>query len=156
MALYFQNQTSQTVWVAFAYYDPSCGAANQNFRKLGWWQLDPYVPQFNAWDVDLRTVNRYAYFYAETANDGTNYSGTRNSWLSVNPAAAFNQCAFDDAGDGQWVDFYELDFAAVPTPGAPLWPGLLVLFSESTLIPPLNFIALDGFGNSWSGPDEPG
>jgi uncharacterized membrane protein len=79
MALFFQNQTSQTVWVAFAYYDPSCGAANENFRKQGWWQLDPGQPQFNAWNIDLRTVNRYAYFYAETANDGTNYSGTCNS-----------------------------------------------------------------------------
>ena len=116
MALYFFNYTGQTVWVAFAYYDPSCGAANQNFRKQGWWQLEPshgpfqpYQP-FNAWNVDLRTVNRFAYFYAEAA-DGSNWSGTGNSWLSVNPAAPFKQCAFEGADDSQWVDFYGLDFS---------------------------------------------
>ena len=121
MALYFENLSGQPVWVAFAFFDPnSCGPANQNFRKQGWWQLDrnPRNPagfetsilRFNAWNVDLRTVNRYAYFYAETANDGSSWSGTGNSWLSVNPAAGFSQCAFENADDPQWVDFYGLDF----------------------------------------------
>ena len=125
MALYFENLSGQPVWVAFAFFDPnSCGPANQNFRKQGWWQLDrnPRNPagfetsilRFNAWNVDLRTVNRYAYFYAETANDGSSWSGTGNSWLSVNPAAGFSQCAFENADDPQWVDFYGLDFSSTP------------------------------------------
>ena len=109
MALIFYNPYPQTVWIAFAYYDTSCGAANQNFRKLGWWQLDPNQ-QINFWNVDLRTVNRFAYFYAETAHDGTNWSGNGNAWLSVTPTSSFDQCAFDNQADDQWVDFYELDF----------------------------------------------
>jgi len=107
MALYFTNGAGQTVWVAFAYYDPSCGNANQNFRKQGWWQIEP-LQRFNAWNVNLRTVNRYAYFYVEAAN-GSNWHGTGNAWLSVTDAI-FKQCAFDGGGGDRWVDFIDLDF----------------------------------------------
>ena len=110
MALYFTNITGETVYVAFAWYDPSCGTANQNFRKQGWWALDSSPQMFKAWDVDLHQVNRYAYFYAETANDQVNWSGNGNAWLSVNPDATFGLCAFADPGDDLWVDFIQLDF----------------------------------------------
>ena len=66
--------------------------------------------RLNAWDVDLRRVNRFAYFYAATANLAATWSGTGNGWLSVNPQAAFDKCAFEDPGNGLWVDFNELDF----------------------------------------------
>jgi hypothetical protein len=120
MALFFTNNYSHTIWIAFAYYDPSCGPENQNFRKLGWWQLDP-SQMFDAWDVDLRTVNRYAYFYAESADDEASWSGNGNAWLAVDPNAPFDQCAFVEGNDSQWVDFSQLDFAL---PGADLSIGI--------------------------------
>jgi hypothetical protein len=107
MALFFYNGTGQTVWISFAFFDRSCGDPNQNFRKLGWWQLDSNS-RFNAWDVDLRTVNRFAYFYVEAA-DGSNWHGAGNAWLGITNAA-FNQCAFDVTGDDRWEDFIDLDF----------------------------------------------
>jgi hypothetical protein len=116
MALFFQNACGQPVWVAFAYHDPRCGPTNQLFRKQGWWKVDslgfplPGNWRLNAWDVDLRRVNRFAYFYAATANLAATWSGTGNGWLSVNPQAAFDKCAFEDPGNGLWVDFNELDF----------------------------------------------
>lgn len=54
--------------------------------------------------------------YAESADDGKNFSGSGNVWLSVDPSASFDQCAFDNARDDQWVDFFEIDFD-VGTPG---------------------------------------
>jgi len=118
MALFFQASVGETVWITFAYYDPRCGEANQNFRKLGWWRLDPIDygsftipgPPFNAWNVDLRTVNRFAYFYATTANIASSWSGTGNGWLTVNPEARFEQCAFEDPGNSLLVNFNEIDF----------------------------------------------
>lgn len=113
MALFFRNGYWETVWIAFAYYDPGCGAANQNFRKQGWWRLDPSPAGsavLNAWDTDLRRVNRYAYFYAATANIASEWSGAGNGWLTVSPAERFERCAFDSPERDLWVNFIELDF----------------------------------------------
>ncbi len=135
MALFFQNAMGTPVWVAFAYYDPLCGPANQNFRKQGWWRLEPYhtftgSPLFNAWDVDLRTINRFAYFYAETDGNRSNWSGSGNGWLSVNPAATFDQCAFEDTGNSQWVNFNEIDFTWIKdfTRADPFWDMVVLLW----------------------------
>lgn len=108
MPLYFVNQAANTVWVAFAYYDTGCGEANQNFRKQGWWQITS-GQTFNAWNTDLSTVNRYAYFYAESA-DGATWAGTGNAWLYITQNA-FNQCAFDNTNTTSQVDFIQLDFS---------------------------------------------
>jgi hypothetical protein len=122
VALFLYNWfENPPIWVAFAWYDPSCGPANQNFRKQGWWRLEP-GQRFVCWNVDLRTVNRFAYIYAETANNGKNWSGTGNAWLTVNPNSAFKQCAFDNTGADQWVDFFQLDFNWAP-PGWDLEMG---------------------------------
>ena len=119
MALLFANQLGlpqptpqqpwpmEPLWIAFAYYDSSCGAANQNFRKMGWWQINPYQT-LNLWNVDLQTVNRYAYFWGATAHQGITWHGTGNAWLNLNPNSAFNQCAFDNTNDAQSVDFVEI------------------------------------------------
>jgi len=88
MSLFFSNLYPQTIWLAFAYYDPSCGDENQNFRKQGWWQFDPQtnpgVAQFGVdfWNVNLQTVNRYAYFFAGSL-DGATWGGTGNAWLDL-------------------------------------------------------------------------
>lgn len=75
MALYFTNATDDTIWIAFMYFDSSCGPTNQNYRKLGWWQVDS-GQQFNAWNTDLFNVNQYAYFYAKS--NGTTWASTGN------------------------------------------------------------------------------
>ncbi len=115
MALYFQNLLqSSSVNIAFAYYDPSCGPQNQNFRKMGWWVLQPNQT-FLAWNTDLRTVNRYVYFYAATNGEGGGllWTGTGNAWLETT-GAAFDQCAFDNTNCDQWHDFIQLDFGGLP------------------------------------------
>jgi hypothetical protein len=62
MALYFINHYPAALWIAFVYFDAGCGGTQ--FRKTGWWQVNP-GETFNAWNTDLRTVNRFASFYAE-------------------------------------------------------------------------------------------
>jgi len=105
MALYFQNQYSDTVWIAFLYEDASCGAVP--WRKLGWWQVDS-GDKFNAWNTDLRDVNRYAAFYAE-GGDGSTWSGSGSMWYRITEAR-FNQCYEDNTNCNISRDFNPLDF----------------------------------------------
>jgi Protein of unknown function (DUF1036) len=107
VALYFANETDNTVWAAFCYQDSSGGAGAGSFRKIGWWEI-PSGQTLTAWDVDLRTVNRYAYFYAESA-DGAVWAGPGLT-LEVG-LHAFNQPALESPDDPERADFIELDFA---------------------------------------------
>ncbi len=126
MALIFWTDYAQPIWATLAYYDPACGPANQNFRKRGWWELERGTGQRTIWDVDLRTVNRFAYCYAESAHDGASWSGTGNGWLSVTPNSGFDECALHSFADDQWVDFAEMDFRWAP-PGWDLVVGFVDL-----------------------------
>jgi uncharacterized membrane protein len=108
MSLYFINHYSDAVWIAFMYSDAGCGGTP--WRKTGWWQLNP-GETFNGWNTDLRTVNRYAYFYAEEYKDsgGATWSGTGNNWYLISDGA-FNQCYDDNTNCNQQPDFVQLDF----------------------------------------------
>jgi len=108
MALYFQNLYSDTIWIAFLYFDGGCGPTP--FRKLGWWQVNS-GETFNAWNTDLRNVGRYAAFYAEEYRDegGATWSGTGNNWYLISDVA-FNQCYDDNTNCNQQPDFVPLDF----------------------------------------------
>ncbi len=108
MALYFRNLFPNTVWIAFQYYDPGCSP--NPFRKLGWWQVNS-GDTLNAWDTDLRNVNRYASFYAEEFKDagGATWNGTGNNWYRISDAQ-FDQCYDDNTNCNQQPDFINLDF----------------------------------------------
>jgi len=118
MALRFQNLCSETVWIAFIYYDPTCGGGVP-FRKQGWWQVDS-GETFNAWNVDLRTVNSYAYFYASSAT-GT-WSGTGNAWCYITQSG-FNQCFTDLTNCNEQKDFVQLDFGGLSDVTVQLGPA---------------------------------
>ena len=109
MSLNFQNLYSNTVWIAFLYGDSSCGGTP--FKKMGWWGVNS-GQTFNAWNTDLRGVNRYAAFYAEEFKDsgGATWSGTGNNWYLI-PDGAFWQCYDDNTNCNQQPDFVPLDFA---------------------------------------------
>jgi hypothetical protein len=66
----------------------------------------------NAWNTDLRNVNRYAAFYAEEFRDagGATWSGTGNNWYLISDLG-FDQCYDDDTNCNQQPDFIGLDFA---------------------------------------------
>jgi hypothetical protein len=108
MALHFQNLYSGTIWIAFLFFDAGCRGTR--FRKMGWWQVNS-GQIFTAWNVDLRTVNRYAAFYAEEFSDsgGATWSGTGNNWYLVRNTR-FSQCYDDNTGCNQQPDFVPLDF----------------------------------------------
>jgi uncharacterized membrane protein len=119
--LSFQNLTNQTVWVILLYYDSSCGAANQNFRKQGWWKLNAGQTVV-IWNVDLRTVNRYIYFEAEFDTDVSVWGGNGNAWIEITDNA-FNQCALDETGCDRWVDCIELDLGGTVAVSVQLGPA---------------------------------
>src|SRR6476619_6421625 len=102
MALHFKNLYNDTIWIAFLYHDTGCQGVP--FRKLGWWAV-PSGQTFNAWNTDLRNVNRYAAFYAEEFRDsgGATWSGTGNSWYRISDGS-FNQCYDDNTNCNQQAD----------------------------------------------------
>jgi hypothetical protein len=106
MALYFRNSYPSTIWIAFLYHDPGCSPTP--FRKLGWWQVNS-GDTFNAWSTDLRSVNRYAAFYAEEYAGGASWSGSGNNWYLISDAP-FDQCYDDNINCNQQPDFIPLDF----------------------------------------------
>ncbi|HJT93578.1 MAG TPA: DUF1036 domain-containing protein [Mycobacterium sp.] len=67
----FTNETSSTVWVAVMFYSPDGCAAYGMWGTRGWWRIEPGATAFA-----LRTNNRYAGYYAESAN-GKTWSGDR-------------------------------------------------------------------------------
>jgi hypothetical protein len=119
MALYFQNEYSNTVYVAILYYDPGCGAANQYFAKSGWYAVNPgqsIVPNIASLDSDLRKGNARAYFFAQeySGSQGGVWPGTGNAWTFVPNGAAFTQCFEDNNGTQQQVDFKDIEFDGFP------------------------------------------
>ena len=118
MVLYFQNRYSNTVWIAFLYYDRNC--RETPFTKMGWWQVNS-AQIFNGWNVDLRAVNRYAAFFAE-ASDGVTWSGTGSNWYLISESR-FSQCYDDNTNCNMQPDFVPLDFNGFYDVNVVLGPG---------------------------------
>jgi Protein of unknown function (DUF1036) len=104
MALFFINQFSSPIWIAFLYCNRGC--RETPFRKMGWWRVERNQI-FNAWNVDLYRVNRYAAFYAESGT--ASWSGTGNGWYAIS-SARFNQCYDDNTNCDRQPNFVQLDF----------------------------------------------
>jgi uncharacterized membrane protein len=108
MALEFQNFYHSKIFIALLYGDNSCGPSK--FRKQGWWAIERGQTR-NLWNVNLRTVNRFAAFYAEEFKDsgGATWDGTGNGWYRIRNVG-FNQCYDDNTGCNQQPNFVQLDF----------------------------------------------
>jgi hypothetical protein len=103
---------------------------------MGWWAVNS-GQIFNAWDVDLRRVNRYAAFSAEEFKDsgGATWSGTGNNWYLI-PDVGFSQCYDDNTNCNQQPDFISLDFAGNADVTVVLGPRAGdVQINESTPLP---------------------
>lgn len=87
MGLYFRNNTPNTLYIAFAYYDSACeGAAGVlSFRKKGWHVLAPGQTKlvWSGW-----AGGRRFYFYAEDSV-GNKWDGPHTTYI---PRQAFNLC----------------------------------------------------------------
>jgi uncharacterized membrane protein len=107
MALLFENQYHGQLWVALVYGNTGCGS---KFRKQGWWSVNPGQTR-NIWPVDLRTVNRFASFYAEEfkGGGGATWTGTGNKFYLIRDVE-FSQCYEDNTGCNQQPNFVDLDF----------------------------------------------
>jgi hypothetical protein len=121
MALYFQNLYSQTIFIAFLFHNPSCGGTP--FEKMGWWGLNS-GQIFNCRNVDLRSVNRFAAFYAAESSDpgGPNWSGSGNHWYLISNNL-FSQCFDDNTNCNLERNFVVLDFNGFIDVNAVLGPG---------------------------------
>jgi uncharacterized membrane protein len=119
MALNFQNVYSGTVWVAFLYHAPSC--VGTPWKKVGWWQVNS-GQIYNAWNVNLRTINRFAAFFALDSSRRDTWGGTGNKWYAV-PERAFSQCYDDNTDCNLEFNFRELDFNGFYDVTVVLGPG---------------------------------
>ena len=147
--LSFQNLTNQTVWVILLYYDSSCGSANQNFRKQGWWQLNAGQTVL-IWNADLRTLNRYIYFQGEFAGIAPIWAGSGNEWIEITDNA-FDQCALDETGCTRWVDCIELDLGGLLGLTVRLGPEGGQYTTEPTFPPPPHSDHSDHSDGGWFG-----
>ena len=108
MALNFQNLYSNTIWIAFLFHNPNCSGTP--WTKQGWWQVDS-GQILNAWNVDLRRVNRFAAFFAQefSASQGAIWTGTGNNFYLISDML-FLQCFDDNTNCNQQPNFVPLDF----------------------------------------------
>ncbi|WP_420792427.1 DUF1036 domain-containing protein [Bacillus cereus] len=88
MPLTFKNDTSLTLWVAFAHVDRSC--AGSVWRKVGWYQVGPRGTR----TVRTGSTKGNFYFYAEDTNRNHIWSGDTYTTL---PQHAFSRC-WDEPG----------------------------------------------------------
>jgi uncharacterized membrane protein len=86
MNVYFKNNYTHDVWIAYTAYDPDNCAKYGNWSTHGWWKLCP-----GEQECVFETNNIYAYFYAE-ASDGT-------FWGGDDLAVDVSQNAFDSCID---------------------------------------------------------
>jgi|GEM_PF-2419256 hypothetical protein len=119
MALNFQNLYSKTIWIAFLFYNPSCRGTP--WTKQGWWGVNS-GQIFNAWNVDLRTVNRYAAFYADDDGSAT-WTGTGNNFYFIRTPEGFTQCYDDNTNCNIQPNFVVLDFNGFYDVNVVLGPG---------------------------------
>src|SRR4029453_3738998 len=63
---------------------------------------------FNAWNVNLRLVNRYAAFYADDFKGGA-WSRKGNNWYLIS-TSGFRQCYDDNTNCNIQPNFVPLDF----------------------------------------------
>ena len=119
MALNFQNLYSNPIFIAFLFHNPNCSGTP--WTKQGWWGVNS-GQIFNAWNVDLRTVNRYAAFYADDGGSVT-WSGTGDNWYLVRSPEGFTQCYDDNTNCNIQPNFVVLDFNGFYDVNVVLGPG---------------------------------
>jgi uncharacterized membrane protein len=108
MALEFQNQYPNTLWIALVWGTNTCGPTP--FRKQGWWSVNAGQTR-TLWDADLQRVNRFASFYAQEFKDsgGATWDGSGNRWYLIRNVS-FDQCWDDNTDCTQRPNFVPLDF----------------------------------------------
>ena len=120
MALYFQNLYPRTLWIAFLFHNPDC--RETPWTKMGWWGVTS-GQIFHAGTVDLRTVNRYAAFYAQDfTSRGATWRGSGNNWYFIS-TQGFSQCFDDNTNCDMQPDFVPLDFNGFYDVNVVLGPG---------------------------------
>jgi hypothetical protein len=110
MGLYFQNGTSQTVWVVFGYYSPGC-EGGVDWAKKGWYPISPgsTVKVWSGW------VGGNCWLYYAEDDFGHHWSGPYQTFVPWN---AFDWCwTTASTGGGEtvgfryWcVDWYYMDY----------------------------------------------
>jgi uncharacterized membrane protein len=101
--LAFRNGYNQPVWVFVAWYSPGCKDGS-NWEKEGWWNMGTNQT-VNVLDFDLREVNRYYLFYAESS-DGVTWTGP---YFTQAPQEAFDWCYNTGSTDSRTLGMRELD-----------------------------------------------
>jgi uncharacterized membrane protein len=84
MQLHFRNRSASRLWVSIMFYNPGgCGGEYGNWGTRGWWTIDP-----GGQAHVLNTDNRYAAYYAESA-DGPIWAGDIRMYVYPR---AFDSC----------------------------------------------------------------
>ncbi len=101
--LTFCNRHNQTVWVSIIRYTPNCPDGG-DWTKEGWWGIEPGQCKI-VYGGDLQKVNRYFYYYAETAG-GVIWTGPIFTFVPIQP---FSWCLATANTSSRSVGFRLLD-----------------------------------------------
>jgi uncharacterized membrane protein len=109
MVLRFKNKTGEEVWVAISFFRVECASDHPTnpipWKTRGWYHLWPQQTK-TVYGGDLEDVNRYWYFFAESA-----HLVWQGPFLTRVFNVAFNLCdaAGSTTGTQRVVGFREFD-----------------------------------------------
>jgi hypothetical protein len=103
MGLYFRNSAGTTsVWLAYAQYNPGCGAGPAAWSKKGWYQIPPggTALVWSGWAGG----NKFFYFAHDSV--GNQWAGP---FFTFVPWNAFDWCWNIASTSGRTVGFRKID-----------------------------------------------
>ncbi len=101
--LSFTNRYGEPVWVFVAWSSPGCKDGS-NWEKQGWWNIGTNGT-VNVLGFDLKDVNRYYLYYAESS-DGLTWNG---SYFTQAPHEPFDLCFNTGSTNSRSLGMRELD-----------------------------------------------
>ncbi|WP_254329635.1 DUF1036 domain-containing protein [Paenibacillus sp. MZ03-122A] len=102
MSLFFTNNTSNTIYAAYAYPDSDCHP--MNYSKMGWYRLEPGDTR-EIWSGSVGGTTFY--YYAEDHSRNT-WRGTYRTRLPRNTSHDFHWCWNDSRGSSRRVGMRRL------------------------------------------------
>ncbi|WP_081317628.1 DUF1036 domain-containing protein [Paenibacillus polymyxa] len=101
MSLFFTNNTSNTIYAAYAYPDSDCHP--MNYSKMGWYRLEPGDTR-EVWSGSVGGTTFY--YYAE--NHSNRWRGTYRTRLPRSTDHDFHWCWNDSSGSSRRVGMRRL------------------------------------------------
>ncbi|QYK65786.1 hypothetical protein KAI36_00922 [Paenibacillus sp. S02] len=102
MSLFFTNNTSNTIYAAYAYPDSDCHPTN--YSKMGWYRIEPGDTR----EVWSGSVGGTTFYYYAEDHSGNTWSGTYRTRLPRSTSSDFHWCWNYSSGSSRRVGMRRL------------------------------------------------